>query len=224
MVASSGVYPPTNRIQLLTAIPEPAIPAGSGYFIGHNMSKTEQPSVEFEGEEAGAGFASPTLDLISAGALIALSALVMIASLKLPVPGSIRSAPGLLPFIVAASLMVMSFGLGATAWTRRRNSKQEPIFVGREAGTDLRTLRLAVAVAAYIAVLHILGFQYNLVIFGIDLRLTAFEPATIIALSTIIAMHWNGPLWITVSVSAGWALVLSLVFQLVFKIPLPGSF
>lgn len=188
------------------------------------MSNTQQPEVKFEGEEAGSGFASPTLDLIAAAFLIAFSAVVMAASLALPVPGAMRTAPGLLPFIVAASLMVMALGLGASALARRRAGISTPAFADRDLGTDLRSLLLAIAVAIYIAALQFLAFQETFQLFGRTLRLTAFEPATIIALATIIHLSWRGPIWITTAVSVTWTLVLSLVFQLVFRIPLPGSF
>ena len=90
--------------------------------------------------------------------------------------------------------------------------------------TDLRSLLLAIAVAVYIAALQILAFQHNISVFGANLRLTAFEPATIVTLCTIIHASWRGPIWITAAVSITWTITLSLVFQLVFRIPLPGSF
>lgn len=188
------------------------------------MSNTDQPEVKFEGEEAGSGFASPTLDLIAAAALIAFSALVMAASLALPVPGAIRTAPGLLPFIVAASLMVMAIGLGISALTRRRAGEDMPAFADRDLSTDLRSLLLAIAVAIYIAALQFLAFQESFQLFGRNLRVSAFEPATILALTSIIHVSWRGPLWITTTIAVTWTLILSLVFQLVFRIPLPGSF
>ena len=43
-------------------------------------------------------------------------------------------------------------------------------------------------------------------------------------LCTIIHISWRGPFWITAAISFSWTIVLSLVFQLVFRIPLPGSF
>lgn len=188
------------------------------------MSNPDQPEVKFEGEEAGSGFASPTLDLIAAIFLIAFSALVMAASLALPVPGAIHTAPGLLPFIVAASLMLMSLGLAASALARRRAGVVIPAFADRDLGTDLRSLLLAIAVAIYIATLQFGAFQETFQAFGRTLRITAFEPATIVALSTIIHLSWRGPFWITATVSVVWTTILSLVFQLVFRIPLPGSF
>jgi len=188
------------------------------------MSNPDQPDVKFEGEEADSGFASPTLDLIAAAALIAISVAVMAASLALPMPGAIHTAPGLLPFIVGASLLLMALGLGASAIVRRRAGIHPAALADRDIPTDLRSLLLACAIAVYIAALQILAFQQNFHVLGTALRLSAFEPATIVALATIIHLSWRGPIWITTAVSVFWAIALSLIFQLVFRIPLPGSY
>ncbi len=188
------------------------------------MSNTDQPEVKFEGEDANAGFASPTLDLIASAALIAIAVIVMIASFRLPMPGDIHTAPGLLPFLVAASLLLMALGLGASALARRKTGVRLAAFADRDLQTDTRSLLLAIAVAIYIAALQFLAFQQNYNVFGTNLRLTAFEPVTIIALAAIIHASWRGPIWITTVISISWTLILSLVFQLVFRIPLPGSF
>lgn len=188
------------------------------------MANPEHPDITFEGEEAGAGFASPTLDLIATAVLIGISVAMMAASWALPMPGDIHTAPGLLPFFVALSLLVMALGLGASALARRRAGVRIPVFADRDIGTDARSFLLAVAVAIYIAALHVLAFQKNLLIFGTNLKLTAFEPATIVTLCVIMHLSWRGPIWITAIISIAWTLVLSLVFQMVFRIPLPGSF
>ncbi len=188
------------------------------------MADQGQPAVKFEGEEAGTDLASPKLDLIASAALIAIAISMMAASFALPMPGAFQTAPGLLPFIVAASLFVMALGLGASALARRGAGNHMPAFAGRDLSTDLRSLLLAVAVAIYIAALQVLAFQQNFSIFGTSLRLSAFEPATIVTLAVIVHMSWRGPLWITATVSIVWTTILSLVFQLVFRVPLPGTF
>ena len=188
------------------------------------MAERPAEQITFEGEEADTGYASPALDLVAAGALIALSVAVMVASYALPLPGNIRTAPGLLPFLVAFSLLIMSLGLGASALARRRASVHLSLFSDRDMSTDIRSLLLACAVAVYIAALQILAFQQNFTILGANLRLTAFEPVTVIALTTIIHLCWRGPIWITLCVTIAWAAILSLIFQLVFRIPLPGTF
>ena len=186
--------------------------------------QSDSDHITFEGEEAGAGHAAPGLDLISAGFLIALSILVMIASLMLPVPGSLRTAPGLLPFLTAASLGVMAIMLGLSALNRRRAGAVTDPADARDNSEDRRVALLALTVALYIAALQVLAFQVYFSIVGVPFVFSAFEPVTIIALATIIHVSWRGPLWITVMVSTGWTLALSVVFQKLFLIPLPGGF
>ena len=188
------------------------------------MAQKPYPEIHFEGEEANAGLASPILDLIASGALVALSIAVIVASLVLPVPGDLRSAPGLLPFLVAASLLFMALALGASALSRHRSGIRTPVFAGRDTQADVRSLLLAVLVGVYIAGLEQLAFQVNFSVFDLNLRLSAFEPVTTIALASLIHISWRGPFWITTSVALGWTLTLSVVFQLVFRQPLPGTF
>jgi len=210
-------------------------------------------SVKFEGEEAGAGYAAPHLDLIAAGFLVCLALIVMVASFKLPVPGAILTAPGLLPFLTAASLLLMALFLGATAINRRRNLKEfattpndtvnvnvaaSDLVTSDIASTDIapadiapadkgeqvRTFLLIAVVGVYIASLQLLAFQHNINIGSWHFSVSAFEPVTIITLVVIIQSAWRGPLWITTLLSIIWTLLLSVVFQKAFVIPLPGSF
>lgn len=188
------------------------------------MSVPTQPKIEFEGEDANSGYASPLLDLVATGFLIFLSLGIMAASAALPIPGDLTTAPGLLPFLVSATLFLMALGLGASALTRKRAGPGVTDMTQRDRQADLRTVFLGVSVAAYIGALQLFAYQLRLNILGFDYVLTAFEPVSILALSAIIHMSWRGPIWITISVSTGWAFLLSLVFQKVFNIPLPGSF
>ena len=188
------------------------------------MSNAETKHVEFEGEEAGAGFASPGLDLFASGFLLVLSAVVIAASIALPVPGNWTTAPGLLPLLTGASLGMMAILLGVSAWNRRRAGIAGNPYEARSGEADKRAAVLAGTIAVYIAALQFLAFQVFFNAFGAPFVLSAFEPVTIIALATIIHVSWRGPLWITVLISASWTLTLSLVFQKVFSIPLPGGF
>jgi len=188
------------------------------------MSQADNNKVVFEGEDGNAGYASPALDMIATAFLLALSVLVLVASLRLPVPGNLATAPGLLPFLTAGSLAVMAVLLGISATVRRREGAalwdDEP----RDRSEDMHAIVLVVAVAVYIGALQGLAFQYYFNIGTVPMVLSAFEPVTIVALAAIIHIFWRGPLWITALVSIGWTLTLSLVFQKVFNIPLPGGF
>lgn len=186
--------------------------------------KSNQP-VAFEGEEAGAGYASPTLDLIAAGFLVLLTIIVMVASWSLPVPGDVLTAPGLLPFVTAFSLLLMALVLGATALKRKRisaDNSNDPVST-----QDLpvaRTVLLAALVGFYILALQLLAYQRDFSVGGTFFSVSAFEPVTIVALAAIIHVYWGGRLWITTLVSVVWTLLLSVIFQKAFNLPLPGSF
>ena len=188
------------------------------------MGQAQDEEFKFDGEEAGAGRAAPEADLLAAGVLVALAIVVMVASMMLPVPGDLRTAPGLLPFLTGASLALMALALGYSAWKRSSAGiKIDPDF-SRNRTEDLRALALAAAVALYILALQVLAFQIHFSFAGIAFVFSAFEPVTIIALSAIMHVAWRGPLWATVSISLFWTLFLSLVFQKAFVIPLPGGF
>lgn len=186
------------------------------------MSNGPNSRTNFEGEEAGAGYTSPSLDLLASAFLIVLSVVIMAASLALPIPGDWTTAPGLLPFLVAASLLLMAGGLAATAI--RRRGKTVSTTPSRDRATDRKTLQLAAVVAVYIAALQFMAFRHDVLVAGFRHTISAFEPVTIIALVAIIHVAWRGPLWITTTIAIVWTSILSLVFQHIFIIPLPGAF
>ena len=189
------------------------------------ITKNPHQPAAFEGEEAGAGYASPTLDLIASVFLVLLSFVVMFAAWSLPVPGDLLTAPGLLPFITAFSLLLMALVLAATAIKRINQSASSPVEQASADGVSTtKALLLAGLVGIYILSLQQLAFQQDFSIGGTFFSVSAFEPVTIIALATIIHLYWRGRLWITTSVSVLWTLLLSLVFQKLFNLPLPGSF
>ena len=192
------------------------------------MSEANKSTVVFEGEDANAGYASPTLDLIATAFLLCLSLAVLIASLRLPVPGGFATAPGLLPFLTAGSLAIMAVLLGLSAVARRRSGRHTGTSVWESETSDRhalgRSATLAIAVALYIGALQGLAFQYYFTIATIPMVLSAFEPVTILILVGIIHLYWRGALWVTALVSIGWTLTLSVIFQKLFNIPLPGGF
>ena len=77
---------------------------------------SDNPS--FAGEDENAGYASPRQDLIASAVLAILSIWVMVESLRLENPGDWATAPGLLPFLTAASLLVMAIALAMLAYRR----------------------------------------------------------------------------------------------------------
>lgn len=179
--------------------------------------------VHFSGEDENAGYATPTQDLIAAGFLVILCAVVMYASVQLENPGtSISTAPGLLPFLTAGSLCLMALILAWTAVQRRRRHETVPL---ADSGTELhRTLGLFLFIGLYLLALDFIKFEFRGEFLGVHLGYGAFEVLTIIALTAILGFFWRKSLLACFAVAAIWTTVLAGGFRYVFAIPLPGSF
>ena len=180
------------------------------------MATDPQPAIS----EERSGQAPPVLDLIAAAFLVALSVLVMIGAARMEVPDALATAPGLLPFLTAASLCVMALALGWQAlrrWPWPADESAAP-----DTAELRRTLILAAIIGCYLVALEVLSFEYALVVGPQRLLLGSFELVSTIVLTTLLAMFWGRPLIACLAVSAGWILALCAVFRYVFKLPLPG--
>ena len=175
----------------------------------------------FSGEDENAGFASPGQDLIAAAVLVLLSLWVMIESVRLDIPGSLATAPGLLPFLTAGSLCAMAAYLASMAIRRHRN--RDATVPLDEKPDHLRTVLLVGFIGAYLICVQMINFEYAFQLAGMRLGYGAFEVLTIIALTTILAVFWRQALWSCLAVSIVWVTLLAGVFRYVFTIPLPGS-
>jgi hypothetical protein len=136
-------------------------------------------------EDANAGLATPIMDL-TAAVIIALIAIFMaVESLWLPVPGRVVfTAPGLLPFLTSASLLVMALLLATSAITRRRIT---PRALDRfEVPPDvLRSLALGGIVALYVLALHFVPFGTSFNIGSLHFVIGAFEPVSVVFLTPL---------------------------------------
>ena len=172
-------------------------------------------------EEANAGFATPIMDLTAAAIIAAISVFTAVESLRLPVPGgAVFTAPGLLPFLTSASLLVMAALLGYSAMTRRRVM---PRTLDRfEIPTDAaRSLALGGIVALYVLALQFVPVDIGFNIGSLHFVIGAFEPVSVVFLTGLLRFYWRAPLWICLSVVALWIAFLSVVFRMLFQTPLP---
>lgn len=182
------------------------------------MSGEEQ---HFISEDENAGYASPVMDIVAALALTALAVWIMVESLALKVPQGIATAPGLLPFIIAAMLAAMAVALGLLAW--RRMADGMDVMAAGEAGDAGRTVLLVAILVVYVVALEVLAFSTDISVGGFNITVGGFEVVSIIVLSTVFRIFWTDRIWLCAAVAAGWIIVLSLTFKNVFEIPLPGS-
>jgi hypothetical protein len=175
----------------------------------------------FSGEDENAGFASPVQDLIAAAFLMAMSVWIMIESVRLDIPGSLVTAPGLLPFLTAGSLCVMAASLAAMAIARHRAGATT--VPADDAPDHKRTIVLVGLVLVYLVCLELVSFDYVVQVGDMRLGYGSFEVLTIIALTSILLIFWKQPLWSCLLVSVIWSTALAAAFRYIFTIPLPGS-
>jgi len=172
-------------------------------------------------EDANAGFATPIMDLAAAVIVAAIAIFVAIESLMLPLPsGRVFTAPGLLPFLTAASLLIMAFMLGFSALQRRRAM---PRALDRfEIPSDaLRSLTLGGIVAVYVLAIQVVPFEASFNIGTLHFYIGAFEPVSVVFLTGLLRLYWRAPLWACLAVIVVWIAFLSVVFRMLFQTPLP---
>jgi hypothetical protein len=173
-------------------------------------------------EDPNAGLATPLMDLVAAGILVAIALWFSIESLRLPVPADTLTAPGLLPFLTAASLLIMALILGASALARRRETAGAPIADGLDLPPDFwRTMGLGAILTVYVAALEFLPVSVAFSLGGLRFVIGAFEVASVIALTGILRLFWQEPLPACLAVSVGWVAFLSVVFRMIFHVQLP---
>jgi hypothetical protein len=171
-------------------------------------------------EDPNAGLATPTMDLIAAGIIAVLAIWFCIESWRLPMPGGVFTAPGLLPFLTAASLLIMA-GLLASA-ARRRRLTMPPQDDRFELPEEFRrSMMLGAILVVYVAALQYLPIAAAIVVGPIRLVIGNFEVASIVILIAILRVFWQARLWSCLAVSFGWVVFLSLTFRLLFETRLP---
>jgi hypothetical protein len=183
---------------------------------------TDQPKTVLS-EDPNAGYATPFMDLLAAGIIAAIAVWFMVESLRLPTPGGMTTAPGLLPFLVAATLMLMALLLGVDALTRRRNGVAGvKVPDGLELPPDFaRSIGLGAILIVYVAALQFASIEVAFTLLGLRFLIGAFEVVTAIVLTAILRIYWQAALWACLAVSLGWVAFLSIVFRLIFSQPLP---
>jgi hypothetical protein len=171
-------------------------------------------------EDPNAGLATPVMDLTAAAVIAAICVWILVESLLLPVPATLITAPGLLPFLTAGSLLVMTGLLAAAALRRWRTVPRESNRFELPAEFP-RAALLGAILIVYVAALQFLPISVATSLAGKRLALGSFEVASLIVLTVILRIFWGQALWIGLAVAFGWVAFLSLVFRLVFEIQLP---
>lgn len=173
---------------------------------------------------------TPRNDLLAGVAVAALSLFAMALSIRMPNPGALYTAPGLLPFLTGLSLLAMAFGLGVSA-AREGGAKERSGSFGsglRAFFSDDENRRLILLVGViflYVVLVDILTFDLRipLGLAGLEYRFSSFELVTIAVITSILYASWRAPALKCLLVASATSVALAALFRYGFRVLLPGS-
>lgn len=193
-----------------------------------NLDPTEPANdmapARFVGEEGEDTRSSPRKDLIASAVIGVVSIVAMLLALQMPTQGSLHSAPGLLPFLVGASLLAMSAGLAVKALRRGalRNADARPAL--NLSSSEVITVPFLIGVIAiYIVALDMFTFDLDLPTPVFLFQFSSYELISIVTLFVLLKVFWREAWWRCFLVSAVWVIALASAFRYAFQILLPGS-
>jgi hypothetical protein len=194
-----------------------------------NVAASPVDDLEFSGEEDVGGLGTPTKDLGSAIVIAAVAAAAMVMSLRLDVPGSIFTAPGLLPFLTSLSLFLMALSLAANSlragagknFAASTRKAAAAYFNGIE---DRRALLLVSIVVAYVVLVGSINFNLRLPTPLFVFQVSSYEIVSIVVVTLILRLFWQAPTGRCFLVSVATIEVLATIFRYGFGILMPESF
>ena len=187
------------------------------------------PEIEFSGEEDTAAQTTPTKDFGSACVIGALAIAVSIMSVRLDVPGSVYTAPGLLPLVTSVSLLLMAIFLGVRA-ARAGGARDFAGGARRAVASYLsdeegrRSLLLMAIIVAYVVLVGQISFDLRLPTPIFVFRLSSYEVISIGVITLIMKLFWKVSLLRCFLVSLITIEVLAAIFRYGFAIIMPESF
>lgn len=191
-------------------------------------SAAPEEKSHFTGEEGGDERATPRKDLGAAVVIGALAIAAMVLSVRLEVPTSIYTAPGLFPFLTGLSLLAMVIGLGVGA-LRRGGAQNFFAATLTAAQTYLaqresqRTLLLMAVLAAYVLICGAISFDLRYPTSFFVFQFSSWEAISIPILAGVLWYFWRGPWWKCGLYGAVMVFALAATFRYAFHILLPAA-
>ena len=168
-------------------------------------------------------------DCASAVVIGTLAIIFVAMSLRLEVPGSIYTAPGMFPFIVSLMLLIMAVSLGARAVRHGgiedvlgRSVRAVKNYVSDEEGC--RTIMLMGMVVIYVLLVAFITFDLRITAFFIDFRLTSYEVISVVVIGLVLRVFWRASLARCALVSLVMIEALASVFRYGFGMIMPEAF
>jgi hypothetical protein len=194
----------------------------------NESSGPPEEKARFTGEEGGGERTTPRKDLGAAVVIGVLAIAAMAFSLRLEVPTSVYTAPGLLPFLTGLSLLAMAIGLGASAI---RDGGSKDYFAAVRAGARnylsqqaaRRTLLLIAVLIVYIFVAGQISFNLRLPTAFFVFQFSSWEAISMPILAAILWFFWRAPVWKCGLFSILMIFFLAGIFRYAFHILLPAA-
>jgi hypothetical protein len=170
----------------------------------------------------------PGKDLAASVVIAAFSVFVMLIALRMPNPGSVFTAPGLMPFLTGLTLLMMAVGLGIRSI---RAGGMRDLLQGSGKGLrhhvadieNLRALLLIGIIIIYVIVTEQITFDLRFPTDFFVFYFSSYELISIITLTLVLRIFWRAALVRCFLVSAFWTIALASVFRYAFHILLPGG-
>ena len=194
----------------------------------NDPSGTPEEKALFTGEEGGGERTTPRKDLGAAVVIGALAVAAMVYSLRLEVPTSIYTAPGIFPFLTGLSLLAMAIGLGASAI---RNGGTVDYFAATRAAArnylsqreNHRTLLLMAVLIGYVFLAGQISFDLRMPTSFFVFQFSSWEAISIPVLALILWFFWRAPVWKCGLLSILMVFALAGIFRYAFHILLPAA-
>jgi hypothetical protein len=194
---------------------------------GEEEARIERARRELEhglrGEEEDTS--TPQSDLAAAVAIAVFALAVMGFALALPNPGSVFTAPGLLPFLTGLTLFAMAAGLGVAA-LRAGGGRDLGSLLATAPQSDARPGRawaLVGLLAAMVVVIDAVPFELRFRVAGRALEIGTFECVSIPFLALVLRIFWRASVLRCLLVAGITVIGFAAAFRYGFNIPLPGS-
>ena len=193
----------------------------------HTVKQADEGQGSAAGKEGKDKRSTPGKDLVASAAIAAFALLVMIVALRMPNPGTLFTAPGLLPFLTGLALLIMAAGLGIRSMGAGgiKALLKGPGQVARDYFADIenwRTLLLIGIIILYVIVTQQIAFDLRVPTKFFVFSFSSYELISIITLTLVLRIFWRGSLVRCLFVSAFWIIALASVFRYGFHILLPG--
>lgn len=192
-------------------------------------------------------------DLGAALVIATFAALTVVFSIRLDVPGSISTAPGLFPAVIGSTLFAMAAVLGWRAiqagatlgafggllrlWSNacRAIGRAGEAGEGKAADTggetgvgeareSSRTAHLMAMVTAYVFLVGLINFEISLPLGFFTARISSYEVISVIMVAWILRLFWRAHPARCLIVALVAVEVLASIFRYGFGIPMPAGY